>query len=651
MAATLTASANPVGVWGAGDTSDTTISWSTGDAKVLARVYLTTAIGAVKSKETLFDGDPAKGSASGSKPLSVQLGYTYTLTLRQVSNNATLATLTVTVYDMRQIMIDNAAAAAALQNRLNPPQAIFGLVIVVGVDTARLSFNTVQPTIPIVICTVPDGTTAATSFPVLAGMKTEHTIVLGSNQPLAQLTRFGVSITAAGHNSRGKQMSAVVNSSFTTGSRTASISLNQVEMLQGSGDFTFNFGAGDADALTDLGEPWPVLQANFDENDPPHWIKESIAIPMAPRNLWICAVGVQGYFSLNMGLDQYGTRPGYGDGPLTGYVHDEHKNEAWATQVVNIAGGGTQVLDLMTGPHDIAFDVRGGVGATVTPGTAPGFKFHTVLGNSADAVAHFLEGGKKMMIVPPGAKRGLVLVRGADGAIHRRIAPGAKSRLGVDEGWVALTPATAGPVTIVATGEDRLACFTLDEKGAVLRADARGEHPARAWHALGGRFAGVVMAAVSGRAIELVAQDKEGAIFHRSVAAEGGSSAGEWQRIGEGKPGELACLSLGAHGTAVFALDRKGEVIHQHHQKGKWHGTWHAIPGATGDQLGVSWIEGEGVGLALVDAEERLHTLIWRRYPEGEPERWTAQGDLQAWLVQPEEQPAVAAEGPMAAVA
>jgi hypothetical protein len=78
--------------------------------------------------ETLFDGDPNVGSlkSTQSKPLNVQLGHTYRLRLRRVSNNAVLrGPLTVTVTDLKDMLIDMAVESMRLEQVINPPQLIF----------------------------------------------------------------------------------------------------------------------------------------------------------------------------------------------------------------------------------------------------------------------------------------------------------------------------------------------------------------------------------------------------------------------------------------------------------------------------------------------------------------------------------------------
>src|ERR1043165_2916858 len=102
MAVTLTATPNPVGIWGDTATRVIPIVWNTGSA-VRARLYIKVETPPnVPLNETLFDGNPTTGATSNSTglKLTVKVGSTYTLILRQVSNGAALATLIVTVIDL-----------------------------------------------------------------------------------------------------------------------------------------------------------------------------------------------------------------------------------------------------------------------------------------------------------------------------------------------------------------------------------------------------------------------------------------------------------------------------------------------------------------------------------------------------------------------
>ena len=129
MPASLTSTANPVGVFGTDAGGVTTIIWNTGGAQ-RGRVYLTvTKGGAVSVSDLLFSGNASIGDTAGSKTLSVAFGSTYSLSLRDVANNAVLASLTVTVEDIQPALLGEALRWAALDKKFNPPQAIYNLKV------------------------------------------------------------------------------------------------------------------------------------------------------------------------------------------------------------------------------------------------------------------------------------------------------------------------------------------------------------------------------------------------------------------------------------------------------------------------------------------------------------------------------------------
>lgn len=623
MAAILTASVNPVGVWGSSATGETTITWDTGSAAP-GRLYLQTAFTPAPPPAVLFDGDPASGDIQGKKLLTVAVGPTYTLILRQVSDNSVLATLQVMADDLAQDYINRAAQEAQFEG-LAVGQLISNVAVQAGADDARVTFKTNQPTIPIVTATAPDGSVAGLCFPVLNGMQTEHDVRLGVSRPLAQQTSYTLTITAAGTNFAGHSITRIAKSRFTTGRRDATVNFEMVQILNGTGEFSFQFGAGDADQVTDLGEPWPTYRNDFGDSDPPHWIRYAITIPNAPRHLWVGATGAQYSHPLNGGLGTLGTKPDF-DGPLTGYAHSGDTSVAWANAVYDIGNGGTPVVGLTTGFFDIMFEVRGQIVAFVTPGTMP--KLPKLEGSRSKSGLRLLSGGAKATLQGPRGKA-LTVTRGADGAIYAR-AERIDRRLAPDEGWVALSPPIERAVTVVGNGEDRIACFALDAEGAVLRADAAAGHPAREWQRLGGHFAGAVAAVSAGGAIVLLAQDREGTIFERRVPERGPAEAGDdWRPVGAARLGTVALRALHDGDFAVFALDCEGRATYRRRDR------WHAIPGATGVTLGVSEIARDAVGLVLIDDAGRLHSLVWRHFEEREPGKWTAEGDFQQWLVRP----------------
>ncbi len=622
MAAILTASVNPVGVWGKGQTGETVISWRTGNASP-ARLYLQTAYGASPPPAMLFDGDPALGDTSGTKALTVTVGPTYKLTLRQVSDNSVLAMLLVTVDDLVQDYIDRAAQEAQFSGFVTT-QVISNIVITAGADDAHITFKTSQPTIPIVTATAPDGTSAGAVFPVLNGMQTDHDVTLGVATPLAQQTTFTLTITAPGHAGfPSHDVTKVAKTTFTTGNRSATAAIGGLAMLQGSDEFQFEFAVGNADIPGDLNWPWDTGSEHFDDVDRRHVVHYPIDISiLAPRHLWVGALAVQGTRSTSINPDANASPTGY----------DEHDGTAvaWANTVYDITHGGTQNIDLLCRPADISFEAVGKLTATVTPGTAP--KLPKPQSSVSKSGLRLLSGGSKAALTGPRNKT-MTVARAADGAVYRRIKP--LSRRAADgEGWVAVTPPVEGAVTAIATGENRIACFAHDAEGVVLRADATGDHPAREWHRIGGRFAGAIDAVVVGEAIVLLAQDREGTIFERRVPLASHVEAGEWHKIGAARLGTLTVRALGGNDFAVFALDQDGRAIYRRRD------AWHPIAGATGITLGVSEIAHDAVGLVLIDDAGRMHSLVWRGFPDREPGRWTAEGDFQQWLVRPLDAPA-----------
>jgi hypothetical protein len=246
-------------------------------------------------------------------------------------------------------------------------------------------------------------------------------------------------------------------------------------------------------------------------------------------------------------------------------------------------------------------------------------------------------------------RRGTLLARGADGAVYRRVT-GKDQVLRREQGWTLAAPPVEGPVTAVAAA-GRAALFARGAEGAVLHAAPGAKGPGQ-WRNLGGRFAAPPVALALGDAIVLLARDETGRAFQLALPAQGGRPDSDWRAIGDGVAGELTVVPLGRDGFAVFALGRRGEVLHQVHKSARARASgWQTVTGASGTMLGVG-LAGDragdragdkagdqGIALALVDAEQRLRTLLWRGYPEKKPTPWKTEGDLQSWLVRPLAQP------------
>lgn len=78
------------------------------------------------------------GTRTGSLTQSVSLGNSYLFMLRRVGTTANLATLTITVVDLEQALIDSSLGSLALEHTINPPQLILGLRAEPSVDMVRV---------------------------------------------------------------------------------------------------------------------------------------------------------------------------------------------------------------------------------------------------------------------------------------------------------------------------------------------------------------------------------------------------------------------------------------------------------------------------------------------------------------------------------
>ena len=203
----ITAKPAAVGFWNPTDKGKTTITWSSGvPAKVFRFVD--------GANETQFDG-----GSSGAKQdpnLGPGPGHTYRYDLRRNSNNAVLASATVTTYDVQETLGDQVAVGVVSDPAL-PPQQIINLTITPGIDFVRISFETTQPTIPQITCKATDGSTNV-AFALVNGLQTKHTCTFGVNQPLPQDMEHTFTIVAAGHDPfDGTPKDAFATHTFRTG--------------------------------------------------------------------------------------------------------------------------------------------------------------------------------------------------------------------------------------------------------------------------------------------------------------------------------------------------------------------------------------------------------------------------------------------------
>lgn len=247
----ITANPTAVGVWSTADKGKTTITWSAG---VRAKVFRFVN----GANRTQFDGG-ATGALTGTKQdADLSLGNTYRYDLQRTNDNVVVATVTVTTYDVQQNLVG--AAIPNIDLALFT-QEVINLTIAPGIDFVRISFQTTQPTIPLVSCSAPDGSHSEW-FPLFGGLRTKHMCILGESTPLPQNVTHSYRIVAAGHTFFGKPMEKIVTGTFQTGSRHATVIFDRIKVRNDSdklsaGEIGFAFGAGDADSGVRRSEPWP----------------------------------------------------------------------------------------------------------------------------------------------------------------------------------------------------------------------------------------------------------------------------------------------------------------------------------------------------------------------------------------------------------
>lgn len=637
MAASITATPNPVGFWFPSDNRKTTISWDT-DGAGHGYVKVTPDTGVEQPFDT--DAKAGKHSKDYSTP-ELALGHSYTFTLYKQDNDKVLAKVTVTTVDLEQRLLDMTSEWAMEQRALGgAPQAITDLTVAAGVDTVRISFKTVQPTIPSVTLAAADGTQVASWLPLFGGLQTQHECILGQNVPLDQQTSYRLRIVASG-TYFGKPHDAVVTQTCVTGSRKVTLFFDSINVRKdgdpaGAGEFEFFFRGGDADGGAPLGYAvWG--EGDISDDDPPVDVNRTIAIERAPRAVYAIVLGVDQDFDVipypGEGLPDYYPKVEFqGDGSWWASSYDY--DSAWVTKVfpiTDVFGAASRTFEMSTGDFGVAFTVSGRLMVEGWAGT--------------NSVSRKTRRGRRFspnaVVAVPGAFGAVgagegnahVVGLGADGAIYSKVvgAPNGDSR---HEGWAQLAEGVTGPVTVLAAARDRIELFALDEAGSLAVATAgRGRRVSR-WRNLGGPFVQPVTAvAGEGGRTELLGVDEGGSVLHRSVVRS--SKQEEWEQIGEGVSGSLQAFPLRNGGLAVFALGTDGTVLHKRRGPKRWQpaGTkWLSLGHTSGVRLLAERLDEDGVGLVTIAEDGSLEILLWRDYPGGEPGPWKAQGTLESWL-------------------
>jgi hypothetical protein len=393
--ASITASPNPVVFASPTAIGSTTISWSSKPKDGVVTRSDSAAVGGEKN----FDGGK-KGDDHGTKTDNdLHLGDTYTYVLRDLNSKAALASVTVTTEDLAQHMTDMMAELLLIERRNNPPQEIFNITVVPGIDAVRISFQTTQPTIPSVTCETDDGTPVPGWFPLFGGLQTTHDCMLGQNIPLAQNTGHRFKIIASGDTTFGGRHEATFTARFTTGSRNATFFFDRINVRKdgdpaGAGEYTFDFVAGNVDepgSYTKWGE------GDISDTDPPVDVNQVIAVPIAGRQVWAKVVGKDDDTSIftapfsDNPLGIVGLSTTY-DGDNTGSQSDDSYDLAWITtsfDISNVRGFSEIPIEMATGDYGVAFTVFGRlkVEAVVPPRFSFGFRLTPKMGRVATLVS------------------------------------------------------------------------------------------------------------------------------------------------------------------------------------------------------------------------------------------------------------------------
>lgn len=648
--ATITASPNPVGVYSNAVGASTTVTWDT-QLPLLpgGKVFVSINGGA----EAQLPGQAAIGARTGTLSYKVTHPNAYAFVLRRSDNQAELARVLVTTYDMRNELIAGFAAPYIPALR---PQMITNVSVKPGVDTVRISFSTVRPTIPLTTLMDASGAKIDARFPLFGGLQNSHEAIFGVETPLEQEAKHTFRIVAAGSTgNKSSPKEAVFNGEFITGKRRIDIFFDTVNVHDdgdpwpsGSGEFRFAFGAGDAETTLPMGEPWPEYGPDdISDDDPPVSLNQQITVPHGPRQLWVQVVGAENDATMwpwdwGIGL---GRRPTF-RGPGSSYAANAAAESASVTSVFDIGsepGSWTMSFDMATGdfPVDFVVSCRLAVdialGAVITPKMykpiSP-LRFATVL-EDAGTVAYIAARG--------GSGQAQALALGADGALfHRGIALEGRRRDGSD--WSRIDLPGDGTVSVAASQPDKLELVFRDSDGSVSHRSYHARRPRSGqWRKLGGNFRYVVPAVERSKG-------KDAALLIFGVADDGSvhvrdsQRGGSWDRLGDQAVGAIAPASIDGVGASLFAAGADGNLLHFSRQRGRWKSEAVApLPAKVPTLLVTAALfdrgdgKGRGSGDLVIGALGEDHTvrvLRWPNYPVGAAEsRWEELGPIQQLML------------------
>jgi hypothetical protein len=649
MATFIHSSVNPVliSIWSPTQKKTVQITWDTGST-VLGIVHL--------SKDGLdqgiFDGGPSGRRSNTTTPgvpeIEIELGKTYDFQLKAATMLApVLATLRLKGEEKLGTTV--VLATKFLQEMLPASQHIFGLHVFPGIDSVRIKFRTRQASTGFVEIKNENRPHPVAVALLPAGNHVHDVLIaphgnFGTPHPLEQDTNHSFRIVATALPGSKIPGDKTVTGLFRTGGRTAQVFFDRILVhedsdpgfLLGGGDFEFYFGAGDVDTEANLGNE-EIYGRESIESGEFRDVNRVVTVPSAPVRLW---TQVHAYEDDTVFLEFRPTQVTSFASPGSTCGAGSDGPEATVTQHFDFSDltDGIEETRFEMSNHScpIHFTVTGRVrfeahsGALLQP-----FIKRSAPRSPVPRVATLLNAGDRVIV---GAGSGIAhSVRVAPGGAAFVATSSRKPAARVDR-WTRIGGEVEGPLTVVASGADRLSLFTLGADGAVAHKSWSRDVPSNdQWEPLGGAFVGPLAAAVApdGR-IEIFGLGRDGSVFHRTLnAAEGGRAASDWEVIGEGVGGSLTAFSS-PRGVSVVALGRGGEVLHKLRRGNDWRPAgreWQSLGAAPAGPLSAELVEDDIAVLAVLAEDETVHLLPWRNYPDTPPvDGWQRVGTINSLL-------------------
>lgn len=362
MAATLTATPNPVLINAGQTTGKTTLTWAGNEE---GQCQVREVVGAAETPL-------APPALTGSVTVDIGLG-THVYVLRPTAGgNTPVASVTV-IAKLANSKPTSDFLSGVQDGILNttaiPIQAIIRLTVTPQADSALFVFRTVVPTIPLLEIRFgnPDtGGLLTTRFPVFAGARTEHAI---EADRLPQGSDLFFKITAGNPLLRSSP-SAVMRGSFRTGRVDAEIVFDRIVVNSDSddlsdGDLTFSFFAGDTETMSVFPGPLPVHQEDGLSDGETAFIGQSIEIQSAPQRIWVEVQGEDDdFFPIPHPLGFVGKQPG--SGASNWFASTDHFDFAKIRAEFEIIENGVvqqgvreTPFSMKTGNFPLAFEVFG----------------------------------------------------------------------------------------------------------------------------------------------------------------------------------------------------------------------------------------------------------------------------------------------------